>query len=293
MLAPGLPEVLGRADQPPGPRRRLQGERGGPLQRGRGRGRATAEAGPAGRRLQRRGGRLIRADRGRGQMPGPPVGVEPVGQHRDHRLVDGLAGREGGALVDGRGDQREAEPQLLAVDFDQPGPLGRLKGLGAHAKGGAGRQHGGQVANVLGRRDQEQRLGLGREPPHPGQERPLRPGTERQPRGQQRAAVELVAGQDRRKLRQGQRVPVGLVDQPVADLVRDLAGPRLQELTGGLVVEPTKPQRRQAGRVEPAAVALPGGEQQHDRLGDEPPPDERQCVGRRPVQPLRVGEQAQ
>ena len=41
LLAPGLPEVLGRADQPPGPRRRLQGERGGPLQRGRGRGRAT------------------------------------------------------------------------------------------------------------------------------------------------------------------------------------------------------------------------------------------------------------
>jgi hypothetical protein len=289
----GLPEVVGGRDQPPDARLRLWGERGSPLQGGRGRGGAAAPPGAFRRALQRPGHVLVRHERCGGQVPGAPVGVLLTRKHREQRLVGSLPGDEGGALVDGRADQRVTKLQLLAGDSHQPGVLGGLQRLRVHGEHAAGGEHRGQLAGVLRGGDQQQHLGRRRQRQHPLQERPLQLGAQGQPLGQRLVPRQLAAAEAGRQLLQGQRVATGLLDQPVADLRGEPAGLRLQHLPGRLGLQPAQVQLRQARRVELAPAVVAGGQQQDDRFGLQSPRDEHQRIRGRPVQPLRVGHLAQ
>jgi hypothetical protein len=293
LAVPGLPEVVGGGDQPPDARLRLGGERGGPLQGGRGRGGAAAPPGALRRALQRPGHVLVWHERGGGQVPGAPVGVLLTRKDREQRLVGSLPGDEGGTLVDGRADQRVTKLQLLAGDPRQPVTLGGLQRLRVHGEHAAGGEHHRQLTGVLRGSDQQQHLGRRRQRHHPLEERPLQLGAQGQPLGQWLGPRQLAVAEAGRQLLQGQRVATGLLDQPVADLRGQLADLRLQHLPGRFGLQSAQVQLRKTGRVELAPAVVAGGQQQHDRFGLQSPRDEHQRIRGRPVQPLRVGHLAQ
>jgi len=114
-------------------------------------------------------------------VPGPPLGLLPALVHRNERSVGGLASRERGGLVDGRADQRMPKRQRRVHHLDQPDLLGRLQRLLVHGQHPPGGQDRGQLAGVLGRGDQQQRLGRLGQPPHALQEHLRQPGAQRQP----------------------------------------------------------------------------------------------------------------
>jgi hypothetical protein len=101
------------------------------------------------------------------------------------------------------------------------------------------------------------------------------------------------AGQLRRaqpscELQQPQGIPAGLRHDPVTDVLVEMTGNRrTQQGAGVLVREPFDTEHRQRGKG-PLVGGLANREEQRDGLGQEPPSDEPQHLGRRLVQPLGV-----
>ena len=89
------------------------------------------------------------------------------------------------------------------------------------------------------------------------------------------------------KFKQGERVPGRLGQHPVAAADGQAVA---EELGRGLSGQALKGQLGQPGGGEGTG---PGAQQQHDRLGVQPPGGEQQGVGAGPVQPLRVVDHAQ
>ena len=115
----------------------------------------------------------------------------------------------------------------------------------------------------------------------------------RQRLGQRLVARELRGAQRRRQLDERQRVAVGLLEQPLADLRRGRRGGVREQLGGGRVVEAVDRVRGHVGRLEHAHVALARAEQEHDALGIEPARDELQRVGGPGIEPVGVVDEAQ
>ena len=89
-----------------------------------------------------------------------------------------------------------------------------------------------------------------------------------------------------------QRIAAGLLDDPVADAFIDRTDrPHREQLDGLRVGESAEPDLRKPGE-EVRFVMVTLAEHQQHGIGVDPPPDERQGLSRRTIQPLRVVHQA-
>lgn len=149
---------VGRGQRAPRPAGRIGGQLGGtPKERGRC-GQPAACLRPPGRVLQLSGDLLVRPCRRLRCVPGPSIGVHLGVRRVCQRTVHGAPLVHGGRVVDGRAQQRVAEPHPRA-DLQQPGldRRRRLRNPGPESLGGPPEQH--RVAHGLGRGDQQQLSG--------------------------------------------------------------------------------------------------------------------------------------
>ncbi len=255
---------------------------------------AAALDGALGRLVERLHDALVGLQRRRRQVPGAAIGLLVVALERGReRPVDRAPLVGGGGPVDRGADQRVAERDPPARDRQQPRLLGRVERELARGEGRHRALDDPRALGVVGRRGEQ------REPRRRGQprdalvEHALEPARHRQRLGQRLVARELGGAQRGRQLDERQRVAVGLLEQPLADL-RRRGGRRVREQLGGRRgVEPLDRVRRHVGRLEHTHVALARGEQEHDALGVEPPCDELQRVRGPGVEPMRVVDEAQ
>ena len=156
---------------------------------------------------------------------------------------------------------------------------------------GCAPQQGG-VANWFGCRGQEQPLRLGREQPKLPVEALFEAVRERLRVGTTEPASQLRRGQAASQLRQRERVPPRLGDDPVPHaLVQPPWHYRLQQRAGVSVAQTHDRELRESLQVLVPA-GFPQREDHGDRFRQEAARDEREGLRRSPVEPLRVVDQA-
>ncbi len=96
----------------------------------------------------------------------------------------------------------------------------------------------------------------------------------------------------RGQLHQAKRVAPSLSQNPAAGLSRQPSPVLIQQRRRRGRIQPAQPQLRQPRRGQ-RRVVVPRREDDHDPLGVQPPGREHQRLRRRPVQPVRVVDQAQ
>ena len=110
--------------------------------------------------------------------------------------------------------------------------------------------------------------------------------------GHAEATGQLAGAHLSRQLEQPQRVPPRLGHDPVANLLVELTGYGGGEQRSRVVLgEPLERQARQGGK-QLLVARFPDGEQQQDRLGQQPPAHESQDLARRLVEPLGIVDEA-
>ncbi len=254
------------------------GELGGALVGGRGGGVPAASFGPCsgrgqagddvlrrGRRRRRPGatrtGPGLQRDPRRRPAPGAPRGVPCWSRPGTPRT--GPAG-----AVPGRcRRRRRAAPSVPR----RPGCRGRRRAPAAAAR------TVGDVPGVVGGGDQQQGLHVGWQPAAAVQEDPLDAGGEVQLGGHRRGAGELLRGQVRGELDEGERVPRRLGHQPVRDVVGHGVAGHLGEQRAGGVPWSGAPARRPGRR----RVRTRGPRRRGRRT--RPRPGRRRGAGRRPA----------
>ena len=178
------------------------------------------------------------------------------------------------------------------AELDQPRGLGRERGLGGDPELlGCAAQQGG-VADRFGGRGQQQPLRLGREQPELPVEALFEAVRERLRVGTAEPAGQLRRGQSAGQLRQRERVPPRLGDDPVPhQIVQPPGHDRLQQRAGVSVA-----QARDRELRKPRQVLVFAGfahrEDHGDRFRQQAARDEREGLRRSPVEPLRVVDQA-
>ena len=147
---------------------------------------------------------------------------------------------------------------------------------------------------MIGRRDEQQGLGVGGLAPDPVAEQVLDLRPDRQPIRQRGRSAQLLGGQGLGQFGHRKRVAQRAAQHPVADLGGDRhVRPLGEQRVGGGLVEAREPQRRKARRVERPERVVARGEEHGDAFGLDATRDEGERVGARAVQPLGVVDHAQ
>ena len=176
---------------------------------------------------------------GRGEMPGPAVGIEVRVRDLCECAVDESPVDERRVLVDDGSDHRVSEPQVPALIEQSGHRRGRVRvGRDAQAIGGRSDQDG--IADLIRGDHEEQASRVVRERGHPTPEALLDlrgdGGTVRQPE----AAGQRGGRPGTRQLQQRQGVAVRLGDDPLADRQVERAGHRGGKEVAGVRV-PQRP----------------------------------------------------
>jgi hypothetical protein len=203
----------------------------------------------------------------------------------------------GPAALGGRGRAVDRRPHQWVpeahspVDLQQARVLGGCGGRDGDAQALRGAPQQERVTERLGRRDEQQSAGLAGKLLDSPVEQVL-DGT-RARCGHPESAGQPGRGRHRRKLEQGQRVAPRLRDDPIAHLLVQRRTDRRGE-QGARLGLGQWPDRQAGQRVDLERTAgLAYAEQHRDALVRNPPGGERQGPRRRPVQPLRVVDDAQ
>jgi hypothetical protein len=263
--------------------------RGAFQERGR-HGQPAARLGPPGRALQLLGDVLVGRERRVGAVPGTAVGIAfGIGDHGQGQMRALAFFRRRGA-IDRRTQQRVAEGNLRA-DLKQAVGLRGAHGLGRDTQHPGRPPQQRRLAGRLGRGYQQQPLGRGGQLLHAPPEAGFDPA--RQRAGKAEPPGQFGRRQFMRQLDEGQRVAARLGEDPIPHAVIEWpADSRREQLASGVIRQARKRQIGQPGQlVELARLAL--GEQQHYRLRVQAPRHEREHLGRGPVQPLGIIDQAQ
>ena len=285
----GLQVGLGRGQAAFGTPGRIGGQRHRALEERRGGGQPAARLRPPGRPLQLCRDLLVRARRGLGPVPGPPVRIGDRVGHLRQRRVHLLPRLDRRRSVGRRTGQRMPEPHPRP-ELDQPGLDRRRLRLDRKAEPPGRPQDERPVTGRVGRRQQHQPAGLLRQSLQLAGEAVLDPARQRRRAGQAEPARQLRRGQPARQLQQRQRIPPGLRDDQVTDPRVQRAGQRgLQQRPRVIVPQPSDFQLRQPGQLR---GRLAGREHQPDRVHGQPTCGKPQRLGRGPVQPLHIIDQA-
>ena len=190
-------------------------------------------------------------------------------------------------LMDSRPDQRVPEPESAVVERSEAGCDGRRPVVDVDARSeerfGRATQLG-ELA-VIERREQQQRSHVGVESGEPRRERRLEPSRQRQ---RLRCPGQVEIDRCGRELDQGERIAGRLREDPPLQLVGQAGPVQLEERARRVVVQPGKDEVGEAGLVEITWHAVADREEQDHRLHLEPPRNERQHLGRRPIEPMRI-----
>ena len=224
-----------------------------------------------------------------GHVPGPPIGIRRGVRDLRQRRVHLVPVPSGCRPVGRRSHQRMTELHLY-TELDQAGLHRRGRGLDREAEP-AGRppdQH--RVAGRIGRRQQQQPPGRGRQrvqlPPEAVLDPDRQPGRGRQPE----APGQLHRRQHPRQLQQRQRVALGLGDDQVADpRVQRPRHREIQQRPRVVVAQTFDLEFRQPGQLLPGN---PGRQHQTDPIGGQPPRHEAQRLRRGVIEPLFVVDHA-
>jgi hypothetical protein len=295
----GLPERagtaagLGRAEPPPAPGGRAAGERGGPLERGRGRRPAAALVGPLPGPFEFRRHGLVRSGSGHGQVPGPLLGVDGrVGggaQGRVHPLPFG----ERSAVVHRRADQRVPEAHRVPDGQQVPGLGGRGR-PGGEPELLSGLPQQLWVAGRIGCGRQQQHPGVGGQPAYLPQVTLLELAADRHRVRQRRVAAQLAGSELLADLDQGQRVAVRLGhDLPGHGRVQLRTGRGRQQLDRVPFIQPGHDQTGQPAEQAGCGGGLADREDHGDGVRVQPAGHECERVSRFTIQPLSVVDQAE
>ena len=262
-------------------------EKGRPLERRRGGTVGPPLAGTPARTLERGRRRVVAAERGRREVPGPLVGIA-IGERRSERAMRlaPLRGRHAG--VRHAAQQRVAKLQRGPAQAHEIGLLGLLERGGGEAAASAGRDDRREVAGRARRRQRERAPRLMRAG--------LEPTTEGS--GDPRGHVDRSAGHEwldgrTGELEQRERVSTCGRVQPLRLAPRSATG-TAEQLRGRSEVETAERDRRQPALVERGRLAIAGREQRRDRVGDEAARSEHERIGGGGIEPVAVvDEQAE
>ena len=285
LRAAELVREIARPREPQRAEPRIGGQPGGPLQRRERDVEAAAKPRPICRSIESRGDLLVRPLRGRRLVPDRPVRI--ARKRPCERGVRQPALLAGCRLMDGRPDQRVPEPESAVVDRSEAGCDGRrpVVDVDRRSEERLGRATQlGELA-VIERREQQQRSHVGVESGEPRRERRLEPSRQRQ---RLRCPGQIEIDRCGRELDQGERIAGRLREDPPLQLVGQAGPVHLEERARRVVVQPGKDEVGEAGLVEIARHAVADREEQDHRLHLEPPRDERQHLGRRPIEPVRI-----
>ena len=290
LRAAELVREIARPREPQRAEPRIGGQCGGPLQRRERDVETPTEPGPIRRGIERRGDLLVRLPCGRSPVPDSPVWI--TRERPCERGVRQPALLAGCRLMDGRPDQRMPEPERAVVDRSEAGRHGRRPGVDVH---GRSEQRFGRPAQlgevaVLQRREQEQRSHIGVEGGEPRRERRLEPSRQRQ---RLRCSGQVEIDRGGRELDQGERIAGRLREDPPLQLVGQGGSVQLEERARRAVVQAGEDEVREPGLVEIARHAGADREEQDHRLHLQPSREERQHLGRRPVEPMRIVDDEQ
>jgi hypothetical protein len=250
---------------------------------------ASARQRATGRALELLGDLLVGRGRRLREVPGAPVRVELRIGGLGERGVRPAAVRHGRAAVDGGADQRMTEAGAV-VDRDQVVGAGE-RVVDVHADGRRGLVEEGWVPDRLGGRDHQEPLRRLGHPLHATGEALLDARGQGTRARQPEAARQLGRVAATRELEQRERVAGRLGDDAIADPVVQRPGDhRPQQGSRVVVAEALDHQLRQPAQL--AVIArFTRREDERDRLGEHPAGDERDDLGRRAVEPLRVVDQ--
>jgi hypothetical protein len=283
---------LGGAQQPHAAPERVGGEARGAIERRERDVGRPAPLGSFGRGLEVGGQAVIGPRRACDAVPDLPVGLR--GQRGGERGMGSVPLRERRGLIDRRPHQRMAEAHGVAVRVDESRGDGRREvrdGEGAPGDRRPGLQRFRERVVVVGRGDEQERAGSGRQPGLPLGERALQPRGERHQRGARRRRV---VSRRPRQLGQGERVAArGLEDARPPGFI-ELRRDAVEQLGGGSVVKRAEPLLRPAGlgqgrwTLGGGRVAVAERRDHRDPVVTEAARDEREDVGGRAVEPVCV-----
>ncbi len=232
----------------------------------------------------------VRFDARRGPMPRPPVGVRLGVQHLGERRVGSAATGVRRRLVHRRADERMPELDLRLPHVYQVRLLGGVQGVSLGAEARRGSQDRRRGPGVVGGSDEENRPGRRRQS---FDARPIGPD-DAPADGKWCQARELRLVERRGQLEQGERVPAGFVDEPLARIRgHGSTDAVVEQRPRRIGSESAQAQHGQTGRPEAARLLLPGREHHGQALRLDPAGGEHQRLGRRVVQPVRVVDDAQ
>ena len=217
-------------------------------------------------------------------MPDRPVRIACQGAgERGVRQPALLAGYR---LIDSRPDQWVPEPESALIERSQTGrgghrPVVDVVPCSEELFGRAIQL--GEVA-VLECRKQHQRSNVGVESGQPRRKRRLEPSRqgERLP-----CPGQLEIGRYW-ELDQGERIAGRLRDDPPFEVIGQARRVPVEEHARRVVVQTDKVEVGEAGIVENTWHTIANREEQDHRLHLEPPRNERQHLGRRPIEPMRI-----
>jgi hypothetical protein len=262
-------------------------EAGGTLEQGRSRRVVTAALRPVGGALQLSRDVLVRSKRRGGAVPGRTIAIDGVVKRVNQCPVNALALGHTRVLVDRQAKQRMSELHPLADAQDALG-FGRRRSVGGEAEGRRCRPQDTPRPFGLGRGKEQERLRL---PGHVGDRaeelvrEPVAQGQHLRQSGKPRQLLRRQLGSG---LEQGQRIAFHVGNQAIADAAIERAvGGRRDQLSArfgrkSVDLNLVDPRERRARR------GLVHGDDQRDGFAVDPASDERQGLGRRRIQPLRI-----
>ena len=254
---------------------------------------AAASLRAPGRGVELGRNRLVRPRAGVGPVPCAPVAVSCGRDGLGERRMRPPAIGRRGVAVDGGAHQGMAEAHALVDRHQLIGARERLFDVQARALRGLGEER--RIAGRLGRGDEEKPLRGARHLLHATGKGLLDPGGhERGPAHarESEAARQLSGVPAARQLEQRQRVAGRLGDDAIAyALVQRPCDHRPQQGSCVVVAQTLDDELRQVLHLAVCGRQA-GREDDRDRLGDQPARNEPEDLGRRPVEPLRVVDQA-
>jgi hypothetical protein len=255
------------------------------------RGDAPSVSGTVRRPFQVVGYRLVQT-RGRlGPMPRSTIGIGLWICHFGQCVMYPPLIRRWGRPVSSGAHQGMTETHPRS-ELDQSQSLGWERGIGGDSEllGCAPQQDG--VPHRFGRSGQQQPLRLGRKRPKLPAEALFDAVCERQRVGKTEPAGKLRRRQSARQLHQREWVPPRLGDDPVSHaLIQPARDHRLQQRAGVSVIQ-SREDELWKSRQLPDFDGFTQREDHGDRFRQEAARDERQCLRRGLVEPLRIIDQA-
>ena len=168
-------------------------------------------------------------------MPCAAIGVLVAAEDVGERAMSAWRCAKRRVAVQRRADQRMAKLDVAVEGAHEARRLGWLERIGLDAERGGRVEQGRQTAGVVGRDEQQQHLRRRRQRASTLEIDALDLRALRKRLGQRRATGELLVAEQARELDQRERIPTGVLHEPILHLGRERSGGALGQQCSGRV----------------------------------------------------------